>query len=147
VTMNLHDVEIEMIRELLAEHRWSRAGLRVALERFDQQEFDDAFASLVVAGVADADRVEVQASRQLRHLAALGVLTLDAPNGAPDAATLDRVLARQALEAYARRRAEHAGSTEVIGELAPLVDRARSAGLDMDTIRRCIGQPTVEGRV
>ena len=93
MTMNLHDVEIEMIRELLAEHRWSRAGLRVALERFDQQEFDDAFASLVVAGVAVADRVDVQASRQLRHLAALGVLDLGTPPKAPDTQTMDRILA------------------------------------------------------
>jgi hypothetical protein len=101
----------------------------------------------VVAGVAVADRVDVQASRPLRHLHALGLLTLDAPNGTPDAATLDRVLARQALEAYARRRAETAGDTVIIAELAPLVDRAKAAGLDEDTITRCIGQPTVEGRV
>jgi hypothetical protein len=79
-------------------------------------------------------------------LDALGMLATAAPNGSPDKATLDRVLARQALEAYARRRAEAAGDTEMIGELAPLVDRACGAGLDMDTIARCIGQPTIEGR-
>lgn len=101
-TSRARDVELAVIQELLAVPRWSREGLRVKLERFDREEFDAAFASLVVAGVAVADRVDVQASGQLRHLDALGVLTLDAPNGsppkAPDTATLDRILRRSAEE-------------------------------------------------
>lgn len=128
------NVEMSMIRQLLAEHRWSRAGLRAELERFDRQEFDAALALLVVEGVAVADSVDVQASRGLRCLATLGVLELDASSGTPDAATLDRILAREALTQYARRRAERAGDTEMIGELAPLVDRATAAGLDLEQI-------------
>jgi len=97
--MNMHDVEAEraMIRALLSEKRWNREALRVRLEHLDQQAYDDAFASLVVAGVADADRHDVQASRQLRHLDALGAINLDPGprNGAPDAETMDRILARQ----------------------------------------------------
>jgi len=49
-------------------------------------------------------------------------------------AVLARERARQALQDYARRRDAAAGSTATIAELAPLVERARAAGLDMDTI-------------
>jgi hypothetical protein len=89
--------ERAMLRALLSVKRWNREALRVRLEYLDRQAYDAAFASLVVSGVAVADRVDVQASRQLAHLAALGVLDLDpAPrNGAPDAETMDRILARQ----------------------------------------------------
>jgi hypothetical protein len=91
------DLERAMIRALLNEKRWNRETLRAKLAGFDRETFDDAFASLVVAGVAVADRHDVQASRQLRHLAALGVIDLEPGprNGAPDAATMDRILARQ----------------------------------------------------
>lgn len=46
----------------------------------------------------------------------------------------DREGARLALEAYARRRAENAGDTAIVAELAGLIDRAKAAGLDEDTI-------------
>lgn len=87
-----------MIRELLAEHRWSRAGLTVALERFDSELVDGALASLVVAGAAVFDGQEVRASPCLRHVDVLGLLASAAANGhsppkAPDAATMDRILA------------------------------------------------------
>jgi len=48
---------------------------------------------------------------------------------------MQRVLARQALADYARRRAASYPSTAVISDLAPLVDRALSAGLALDEIR------------
>ena len=41
--------------------------------------------------------------------------------------------ARQALQAYAERKMVSRDTT-IIGELAPLVDRAKSAGLSVDTI-------------
>jgi hypothetical protein len=92
-----HDLEMAIIRELLAGKRWSRAALKVKFGHLDPVAFDAAFTSLVVAGVAVADRFDVQASRQLQHLAALGVLDLDpAPrNRTPSAETIDRILARQ----------------------------------------------------
>ncbi len=91
------DLECAIIQQLLAEHRWNREDLRAKFADFDQQAYDDAFASLVVSGVAVVDRFDVQASAQLRHVAALGVLDLDPTprNGAPDTATIDRILARQ----------------------------------------------------
>jgi len=42
---------------------------------------------------------------------------------------------RQALEAYARRRAVDR-DTRIIAELAPLIDRAKAAGLSMDEVGR-----------
>lgn len=42
--------------------------------------------------------------------------------------------ARLALESYARRRAEKPGDTSIIAELAPLIDRAKAAGLDLDPL-------------
>lgn len=48
-------------------------------------------------------------------------------------AVAERVLARQALERYAERRRTDR-STAIIAELAPLVDRAKAAGLDENTI-------------
>jgi len=133
-----NDIETAIIQELLAEHRWNREALKVKFGHLDQQAYDDAFASLVVAGVAHADRHDVQASRQLRHLAALGVLELDPapPNGTPDKATLDRVLAREALTQYARRREVDCDPHMLTEELPALVDRAREAGLDAATVSR-----------
>jgi len=90
--------ERAMIRALLSEKRWNRGALRAKLGHLDRETFDDTFASLVCNGVADADRDDVQACRQLRHLAALGVLNLDpAPrNGAPGADVIDRIISRSA---------------------------------------------------
>lgn len=46
-------------------------------------------------------------------------------------AVAERALARRALEAYALR---HMVDDEVVGELPSLVDRAKAAGLSVDTI-------------
>jgi len=46
--------------------------------------------------------------------------------------------AERALEDYARRRAGAAGDTEMIAELAPLVYRAKDAGLDDEEIAYCL---------
>jgi hypothetical protein len=59
-------------------------------------------------------------------------------------AVLARAQAREALRAYARRR-EVDRDTSIIGELAGLIDRAKAAGLDEDTVAECIGQPTLDG--
>jgi hypothetical protein len=48
-------------------------------------------------------------------------------------AVAERVLARQALERYAQRRRTDR-SAAIIAELAPLIERARAAGLGVDTI-------------
>jgi hypothetical protein len=143
-----HDLSTErlVLEQFLDEPRWSRAALKVQLEHVDPQAIDGALAGLVVVGVVIPDGRQFQVAPCVAHLDTLGRLAPAARNGSsPDAATLDRVLARQALEAYARRSAETAGNTEMIGELAPLVDRARRAGLDTNAIASCIGQPTLEG--
>jgi hypothetical protein len=49
-------------------------------------------------------------------------------------AVAERALARQALEAYARRRAVDRDTQMLLAELPPLVDHALAAGLDRDTI-------------
>ncbi|MGC2375365.1 MAG: hypothetical protein WA484_15980 [Solirubrobacteraceae bacterium] len=48
-------------------------------------------------------------------------------------AVAERVLARQALQAYAERRMVNRDTT-IIAELAPLIARAKAAGLDVNTI-------------
>jgi hypothetical protein len=48
-------------------------------------------------------------------------------------AVAERALARQALQAYAERRMVNRDTT-LISQLTPLVERAKAAGLDMDTI-------------
>jgi len=47
---------------------------------------------------------------------------------------------RQTLRAYARRRAVDR-DTRIIAELAPLIDRAKAAGLSMDEIGRLASSP------
>jgi len=98
--MSMHDLERVVIEQLLAEHRWSRAGLKERLERFAPEQVDGVIVTFSVEGLCDFDGRAVQASRCLRWLHDRGLLTLDAPNGspatAPDAATIDRILARSA---------------------------------------------------
>jgi len=97
-----HDLGVErlVLRELLAEHRWSRAGLKVRLERFTPEEVDGTIATFTVEGLCDFDGRDVQASACLRWLHDRGLLTLAAPNGspprAPDAQSMDRIIARSA---------------------------------------------------
>jgi len=94
--MNTHDLERAMIEQLLAEKRWSRVALKAKLEDVDPVAFDAVFAALVCEGAAVADRTDVQASRCLRWLDEHGLLRDPTPpNGSPDAATMDRILARQ----------------------------------------------------
>jgi len=98
--MSTLDVELAVIRELLAEPRWSRVGLKVRLERFTPEEVDGTIVMFSVEGLCDFDGRDVQASRCLRWLNGHGLLNLDAPNGSPprvpDAAALDRILRRSA---------------------------------------------------
>jgi len=68
---------------------------------------------------------------------------MDAQGGGGYTAVLARTQAREALRAYARRR-EVDRDTSICGELAGLIDRAEAAGMDLDAIARCIGQPTIE---
>jgi len=53
---------------------------------------------------------------------------------ATNVAVVNRVLARRALEDYARRRAEDWSTTRLLQELPPLVDRAKAAGLSIEEI-------------
>jgi hypothetical protein len=91
------DIEMTVIRELLAEDRWSRAGLKVKLEPFTPEEVDGVIVTFSVEGLSLFDGVDVEASPCLRWLDARGMLILAAPNGsppkAPDTQTMDRILA------------------------------------------------------
>jgi len=49
-------------------------------------------------------------------------------------AVVDRVLARRALEDYARRREADRDPAKLVQELPALVDRAIAAGLDAETV-------------
>jgi hypothetical protein len=132
------DLELAVIQELLSEHRWSRQGLKVKLERFTPEEVDGTIVTFSIEGLADFDGRAVQASRCLRYLHDHGLLTLDpAPaNGRADGSAIDRVLAREALTQYARRRAVDRDPHMLTEELPALVDRARAAGLDAATVSR-----------
>ena len=57
-------------------------------------------------------------------------------SAATNTAAIDRVLARRALEDYARRREADRDPEKLIGELPALVDRAKAAGLPVETISR-----------
>lgn len=52
-------------------------------------------------------------------------------------AVAERALARQALQAYAERRMMNRDTT-IIAELAPLVDRAKAAGMTEDAIAEIV---------
>lgn len=52
-------------------------------------------------------------------------------------AVAERVLARQALQAYAERRTVNRDTT-IIAELAPLVERAKAAGMTEDAIAEIV---------
>lgn len=95
--MSTHDIELAVIRELLAEKRWSRAALKIKLERFTPEQVDGAIATLTIAGLAQFDGIAVQAAPCLRYLHARGMLRDPAPpNGSPDRETIDRILSRSA---------------------------------------------------
>jgi hypothetical protein len=95
----LTDIEAAVIRELLAEPRWSRAGLKVKLEPFTPEEVDGTIATFTVEGLCLFDGLAVQASPCLRWLDARGMLRDPVPpNGTPDRETLDRIIARSAAE-------------------------------------------------
>lgn len=57
-------------------------------------------------------------------------------SAATNTAAIDRVLARRALEAYARRREADRDPQKLVQELPALVDRAIAAGLDAATVSR-----------
>jgi hypothetical protein len=93
------DIERAVLEQLLAEDRWSRAALKVKLERFTPAAVDSTIATFTVEGLCDYDGRAVQASRCLRWLDERGMLRDSAPpNGAPDRETLDRIIARSAAE-------------------------------------------------
>lgn len=94
------DVRTErlILEQFLAEPRWSRAGLKVKLEHVDPQAIDGALVVLVVVGLLIPDGRQFQVAPCVAHLTALGLLASAAANGhsppkAPDAATMDRILA------------------------------------------------------
>jgi hypothetical protein len=59
--MSTHDAELAMIRELLAEPRWSRVALKVKLKRFTPEEVDGTIATFTVEGLCLFDGVDVEA--------------------------------------------------------------------------------------
>ena len=71
-----HDLATERIvlERFLAEPRWSRPALRVALHDIDPDLIDGALAGLIVAGLVTPDRTEMQLAACVGHLAALGML-------------------------------------------------------------------------
>jgi len=91
-----HDLGVErlVLRELLAEHRWSRAGLKVRLEHIDPAVIDGVIVTLSIEGLCDFDGRDVQASRCLRWLHDRGLLNPAPRNGRPDRETIDRIVSR-----------------------------------------------------
>jgi len=135
--MEANEVQLAVIWELLAEPRWSRSGLKVRLERFAPEDVDAAFATLAIEGVCVFDGLAVQASACLRYFDRRGMLRdPSTANGSADGSAIDRVLAREALTQYARRRAVDRDPHMLTEELPALVDRAREAGLDAATVSR-----------
>lgn len=55
---------------------------------------------------------------------------------ATNVAVVNRVLARRALEAFARDREADRDPQKLVQDLPALVDRAKAAGLDAETISR-----------
>jgi hypothetical protein len=101
---SIHDLATErvVLDQFIAEPRWSREGLHVALEHVDAAALGGALVGLLVEGLLIRDGVEWLLAPCVRHLDALGLLAPAAPNGspprAPDAAALDRILRRSAEE-------------------------------------------------
>jgi len=96
--MTAHDLERAVIEQLLAEKRWSRAALKVKFEDIDPAVIDGTIATLTIEGVCAFDGIAVEASRCLRYLDDHGLFNPAPQNGAPDKATLDRILAKSAAE-------------------------------------------------
>lgn len=97
--MTASDIELAVIRELLAEPRWSRSGLKVKLERFTPEEVDGVIATLTIAGLAQFDGIAVQAAPSIRYLHERSMLRDPTPpNGTPDQETIDRIVSRSAAE-------------------------------------------------
>ena len=100
--MNSPDLERVVIEQLLAEKRWSRAALKIKLERFTPEEVDGTIATLTIAGLAQFDGIAVQAAPSLRWLHARGMLRDPVPPNGPDKATIDRILSRSAAPRVSR---------------------------------------------
>jgi hypothetical protein len=134
---SLHDLSIErvVLGQFLAEPRWSHAGLKVKLEHIDAGAVDGALVGLLLEGLIARDGAQTWLlAPAVRHLAVLGLL--DSEPGSPEQANddngsaIDRVLAREALRGYARRREADRDPAKLVAELPALVDRGISAGLD-----------------
>jgi hypothetical protein len=131
-----HDLPAErrVLQAFLAldgEARWSIEGLKVKLEDIAPERVVGALVELAAAGVLIHEGATMRLSPAAAHMTVL----VPPPDDQRYGEAMQRVLARQALADYARRRAESCPSTEVISELAPLVDRALAAGLALDEIR------------
>jgi hypothetical protein len=135
------DIQRRVLDQFLAEPRWSHAGLKVQLHDVDPAAVDGALVGLLLEGLIARDGAQTWLlAPAVRHLAALGLL--DPEPGSPeranglddDRSAIDRVLARQALQDYARRREADRDPAKLVAELPALVDRGIAAGLDLVTI-------------
>ena len=129
------DIQRRVLDQFLAEPRWSHAGLKVQLHDVDPAAVDGALVGLLLEGLIARDGAQTWLlAPAVRHLAALGLL--DPEPGSPEQANddngsaIDRVLAREALRGYARRREADRDPAKLVAELPALVDRGISAGLD-----------------
>jgi len=135
-----HDLPAERIvlDQFLADPRWSRAGLHVKLEHTDAAVIDGALVGLLVEGLLIRDGAETWLlAPAARHLTALGLLDSGSPKQTTEldnGSAIDRVLARCALEDYARRREVDQDPAKLVAELPALVDRGIAAGLDPVTV-------------
>ena len=91
-------VERQVLELFLRDPRQSRPGLHVALEDIDPRVVNGALVALLVKGLLIRDGAQTWLlALCVTHLDTLGMLATAAPNGspsrAPDAATMDRILA------------------------------------------------------
>jgi hypothetical protein len=133
-----HDLSTErvVLDQFIAGPRWSRAGLHVKLEHIDPGAIDGTLVALLLEGLLIRDGAqEWLLAPAVRHLAALGLLRPESSSPTDDnGSAIDRVLARQALQDYARRREADRDPQKIVQELPALVDRGIAAGLDPVTV-------------
>ncbi len=133
-----HDLEVErrVLLGFLAEPRQAITAIKVKLHDIDPGVIDGALVALLLEGLLIRDGAhEWLLAPAVRHLAVLELL--DSGPGVPEQANgsaIDRVLARQALQDYARRREADRDPQKLVAELPALVDRAIAAGLDRETV-------------
>jgi len=140
---SLHDLSTErvVLDLFVGEPHWSHTALKVELAEIDAGAIETALVGLLVEGVLERTGAEGwRLARAVRHLGTLGLLDPGpgSPNGSAlegiDAGLIERMLAREALRDYARRREADHDPAKLVAELPVLADRALAAGLDAATV-------------